>query len=55
MAYETKRAVAGAAMTFRLPDDWSFEEGAAFVMNYHTSHFALHRRGKFIDLALVQQ
>jgi NADPH:quinone reductase len=33
-------------MTFRLPEGWSFEEGATFVMNYHTSHFALHRRGR---------
>ena len=41
-----ERAAAGAAMTFRLPEEWSFEEGAAFVMNYHTSHFALHRRGR---------
>jgi NADPH2:quinone reductase len=41
-----ERAAANAFMTFRLPDDWSFEEGAAFVMNYHTSHFALHRRGR---------
>ena len=41
-----ERAVAPAAMTFRLPAGWSFEEGAAFVMNYHTSHLALHRRGR---------
>ena len=44
-----ERAVAGAAMTFPLPDGWSFEDGAAFVMNYHTSHFALHRRGRMRD------
>jgi len=41
-----ERAAAPATMTFRLPEGWSFEEGAAFVMNYHTSHFALHRRGR---------
>jgi NADPH2:quinone reductase len=41
-----ERAVASPAMTFPLPEGWSFEEGAAFVMNYHTSHFALHRRGR---------
>jgi NADPH:quinone reductase len=41
-----ERASAPAAMTFRLPREWSFEEGAAFVMNYHTAHFSLHRRGR---------
>ena len=41
-----ERAAAPATMTFPLPKGWSFEEGAAFVMNYHTSHFALHRRGR---------
>jgi NADPH2:quinone reductase len=41
-----ERAAAPAAMTFPLPDGWSYEEGAAYVMNYHTAHFALHRRGR---------
>ena len=40
------RAVADPAMTFPLPDSFSMEQGAGFIMNYHTSHFALHRRGQ---------
>jgi NADPH2:quinone reductase len=40
------RAVADPAMTFALPDSFSMEQGAGFIMNYHTSHFALHRRGR---------
>ena len=31
-------------MTFRLPDQFSFEQGAALAVNYHTAHFALVRR-----------
>ncbi|MBU8895260.1 NADPH:quinone oxidoreductase family protein [Corallococcus sp. H22C18031201] len=33
-------------MTFRIPERWSFEAAAGVVMNYHTAHFALHRRGR---------
>jgi len=33
-------------MTFRVPEGWSFEAAADTVMNYHTAHFALHRRGR---------
>jgi len=33
------------AMVFALPDRLSFEAGAGLVMNYHTAHLALHRRG----------
>jgi NADPH2:quinone reductase len=33
-------------MTFRVPEGWSFEVAAGTVMNYHTAHFALHRRGR---------
>ena len=40
------RAVAPPAMTFPLPESFSMEQGAGFIMNYHTSHFALHRRGQ---------
>lgn len=39
-------AAAPPNMTFRMPEDWSFEEAAGTVMNYHTAHFALHRRGR---------
>jgi NADPH2:quinone reductase len=35
-----------AEMVFRIPAGWSFEEAAGVVMNYHTAHFALHRRGR---------
>ncbi|MEX2195443.1 MAG: NADPH:quinone oxidoreductase family protein [Thermoleophilaceae bacterium] len=31
-------------MTFKLPEELSFEQGAGLVMNYHTAHFALSRR-----------
>jgi NADPH2:quinone reductase len=34
------------AMTFLMPLGWSFEAAAGTVMNYHTAHFALHRRGR---------
>ena len=34
------------AMTFRVPEAWSHEAAAGMVMNYHTAHFALHRRGR---------
>lgn len=33
-------------MTLRVPERWSFEAAAGAVMNYHTAHFALHRRGR---------
>lgn len=39
------RASADRHMTFRLPESLSMEQGAGFILNYHTSHFALHRRG----------
>jgi NADPH:quinone reductase len=39
-------AKAPPEMTFRIPDAWSFEAAAGGVMNYHTAHFALHRRGR---------
>jgi NADPH2:quinone reductase len=34
-----------ADLTFRLPDEVSFEKGAAFLFNYATSYFALVERG----------
>ncbi len=33
-------------MVFRIPARWSFEAAAGVVMNYHTAHFSLHRRGR---------
>ncbi len=37
-------AAAPAAMSCRLPQTFSFEQGAGFILNYHTVHFALTRR-----------
>ncbi|MBN9682800.1 MULTISPECIES: NADPH:quinone oxidoreductase family protein [unclassified Corallococcus] len=37
--------VAAPELTFPIPEGWSFEQAAGVVMNYHTAHFALHRRG----------
>jgi NADPH2:quinone reductase len=33
-------------MAFRLIDELSFEQGAAYILNYHTAHFGLLRRGQ---------
>lgn len=41
-----ERAAAAPWATFRLPESFSVEQGAGFVMNYHTSHFGLIHRGK---------
>jgi NADPH2:quinone reductase len=41
-----ERAAVMPQMTFALPDELSFEEGAAYVLNYHTAHFGLLRRGR---------
>jgi NADPH:quinone reductase len=38
-------AAAPPHMTFRLPDELSFEQGAGLVLNYHTAHFCLIERG----------
>ncbi|MBF5042241.1 NADPH:quinone oxidoreductase family protein [Aggregicoccus sp. 17bor-14] len=40
-----EQVVAAPEQVFPIPADWSFEEAAGVVMNYHTAHFALHRRG----------
>ena len=37
-------AVGQPHMTWRLPEDMTFAQGAALPMNYHTAHFALVRR-----------
>ncbi|MGH2540246.1 MAG: NADPH:quinone oxidoreductase family protein, partial [Actinomycetota bacterium] len=36
-------------MAFRLIDDLSFEEGAAYILNYHTAHFGLLKRGQLTE------
>lgn len=38
-------ASAGETMTFPLPDELTFSQGAALVINYHTALFALRHRG----------
>jgi NADPH:quinone reductase len=37
-------AAAPPALTCALPRQFSFEQGAGFLLNYHTAHFALTRR-----------
>jgi NADPH:quinone reductase len=44
-----ERTVAPPAMTFALPDELDFAEGAALVLNYHTSLFALKYRGRLTE------
>ena len=41
-----ERAASAPWATFALPESFSVEQGAGFVMNYHTSHFALLHRGR---------
>jgi NADPH2:quinone reductase len=38
-------AVAPQQLTCPLPEQLSFEQGGGFILNYHTAHFALTRRG----------
>jgi NADPH2:quinone reductase len=39
-------AAASPHMTFALPDELSFAQGAGLVLNYHTAHFCLLHRGQ---------
>ncbi len=41
-----ERAASAPWATFELPESFSVEQGAGFVMNYHTSHFGLIHRGR---------
>lgn len=43
-----EQTVADEISTFALPDDVSFEVGAALPMNYLTMHFGLVRRGRLL-------
>jgi NADPH2:quinone reductase len=43
-----ERAVAPAALCFRLPAALDFPAGAALVLNYHTALFALQTRGRLV-------
>jgi NADPH2:quinone reductase len=36
-------------MAFNLPEELSFDQGAAYVLNYHTAHFGLLRRGQLTE------
>ena len=39
-------AVAPDFMTFKLPDELDFAQGAGLILNYHKAYFALHTRGR---------
>jgi NADPH2:quinone reductase len=39
-------AVAPTFLTFKLPEDLDFAQGAALILNYHTAYFALKLRGR---------
>jgi NADPH:quinone reductase len=41
-----ERVAAMPQMAFKLIDELSFEEGAAYILNYHTAHFGLLKRGQ---------
>src|SRR5436190_10001303 len=42
-------AVAPEYMVFPIPDDWSYAQGAALVLNYHTAYFSLKIRGRLSE------
>jgi NADPH2:quinone reductase len=42
-------AVAPEHMTFKLPDELDFAQGAALVLNYHTAYFSLKLRGRLAE------
>ncbi|KHL19324.1 NADPH2:quinone reductase [Mumia flava] len=42
----SEQVVTNADLTFRLPDNVSFEQGAGLPLNYLTAHFALLARGR---------
>ncbi len=44
-----EQAYAAPQMTFPLPDELSYEQGAALIINYHTALFALRDRGGLAD------
>ena len=49
-------AVAPEYMVFPIPDEWSYEQGAALVLNYHTAYFSLKIRGRLTagETVLIQ-
>jgi NADPH2:quinone reductase len=42
-------AVAPEWLTFPLPDELDFAQGAALILNYHTAYFALKLRGRLAE------
>src|SRR5882724_1864215 len=42
-------AVAPEFLTFRLPDELDFAQGAGLVLNYHTAYFSLKLRGRLAE------
>src|SRR4051795_7875412 len=42
-------AVAPEYMVFPIPDEWSYAQGAALVLNYHTAYFSLKIRGRLAE------
>jgi NADPH:quinone reductase len=42
-------AVAPAFLSFKLPDELDFAQGAALILNYHTAYFALKLRGRLAE------
>src|SRR3954453_22322228 len=42
-------AVAPEYMVFPIPDEWSYAQGAALVLNYHTAYFSLRIRGRLAE------
>src|SRR4051812_7641980 len=42
-------AVAPDFLTFKLPDDLDYAQGAGLILNYHTAYFALKLRGRLSE------
>src|SRR4029079_3883676 len=42
-------AVAPEFLTFRLPDELDFAQGAGLILNYHTAYFSLKLRGRLAE------
>jgi NADPH2:quinone reductase len=42
----SERLAVGPDFVFTAPDSFDDDQAGGFIMNYHTSHFALHRRGR---------
>jgi NADPH2:quinone reductase len=42
-------AVAPEFLTFALPDELDFAQGASLILNYHTAYFALRLRGRLAE------